>query len=53
MEEARAVDAFDAGHLDVGGGTGSGYPGDEVGGSFATVEVLGEGLDDLTCKQDA
>jgi hypothetical protein len=53
VEEARAVDAFDAGHFDVSGGAGSGYPGDEVGGSFAKVEVLGEGLDDLACMQDA
>ena len=54
VEDARAVNAFDASHLDVGGGGGAGDEGGgEGGGWLQACEGLGDGLDYVGGVDDA
>src|SRR6185437_16250360 len=53
-EAAGAVDAFDAGHFDVGGGGGAGYCGDwGTGGRFEFADGFRNGVDYLRGAHDA
>ena len=53
VEKARAVHAFNPGHLDVGSRARSGHVGRQPWWLFAASEVLGKSFDNLAYAQDA
>lgn len=53
VEESGAVDAFNAGHFNVGCGAGAGDVGGEGWGLLAAIEVFREGFNDLAGMEDA